>query len=545
MWFPCQAGNFIGNVETTSTVLEPAAPGRSMVIGGRSYPVVLPSIRDPRLHLAAVIITIHVLGQLGLGFDVSVPQILAAIVTAALIEVVWTFSRIKEIVWPASAMLTGSGVALILRVVGTERGDHWTWFGWYYFAGIAAFSLITKYTIKHRGTHVFNPSNVGLVLAFVVLGSTRVEPLDFWWHPLDAWMLLAYLVILIGGVLITRRLHLLAMAGAFWLTLATGLGVVAASGHCITASWSLTPVCDGRFWSIVMTSPEILIFLFFMITDPKTIPRGRSARVLFAMGIAVASTLLMAPQTTEFGAKVGLLAGLVLLTPLRWGFDRLMATVPGSDSGGLLAWLTSQQEGEPAPRLVFARGAAIGGLVILMATTIVAAGAPARAPAQASAVTAAPTVTVKVDPGTIPNVTSDVEVDALNTEVDVDDLAVTLAENLELEAMAVRDLDSGLLQLADGGRRLTEMIQRVDEAVATGEVAIPEYRFDTLHAVVIPAVGGQQATIGLQATGSVEWVTYDAGGLERERGVVPLDTTFVLSPVAGERWLVIEERPGG
>ncbi len=287
--------------------------------------MILPTLRDPRLHLAAVIISIHVLGQVALGFRVSVPQILVAILTAALIEVVITFVKVKQVVWPASAMLTGSGVALILRAVGTERGDHWTWFGWYYFAGVAAFSLATKYLIKYRGTHIFNPSNVGLVVAFVLLGSTRIEPLDFWWHPLDPWMALAYLVILVGGLLITRRLALLAMAATFWAALGVGLGVVAASGHCITASWSLTPVCDSRFWWVVMTSPEILIFLFFMITDPKTIPQGRTARVWFAVAIALASTLLMAPQTTEFGAKVGLLAGLVLLTPLRWVFDRLWA----------------------------------------------------------------------------------------------------------------------------------------------------------------------------------------------------------------------------
>ena len=62
--------------------------GRTLTFGGTSYPLVLPSIRDPRLHVAAVIITIHVLGQVGLHFRVSVPQILAAILTCAIIEVV-------------------------------------------------------------------------------------------------------------------------------------------------------------------------------------------------------------------------------------------------------------------------------------------------------------------------------------------------------------------------------------------------------------------------------------------------------------------------
>ena len=182
-------------------------------LGPRAYPVVLPSVRDPRLHLAAVIISIHVLGQTALGFRVSVPQILAAILTSAAIEVIWTLRRTGQLVWPASAMLTGSGVALIFRVLGTDRGNHWTWRGWYLFALVAAVSLLTKYVIRHRGSHVFNPSNVGLVLAFLILGSSRVEPLDFWWAPLNGWMTIAYAVILVGGLLITRRLRLLAAAG--------------------------------------------------------------------------------------------------------------------------------------------------------------------------------------------------------------------------------------------------------------------------------------------------------------------------------------------
>ncbi len=56
---------------------------------------------------------------------------------------------------------------------------------------MAGLSLLSKYVIRYRGNHVFNPSNIGLVLAFIVLGSTRVEPLDFWWGPFDVWLLAA------------------------------------------------------------------------------------------------------------------------------------------------------------------------------------------------------------------------------------------------------------------------------------------------------------------------------------------------------------------
>src|SRR6188472_4655649 len=109
---------------------------RSVTLRGATYPLILPNLRDPRLHVAAVIITVHVLGQLGLGFRVSVPQILAAILTCAILEIALTFRQTRAFVWPASAMLTGSGVALILRVVGTPANQPWFIDYWYVFAAV-------------------------------------------------------------------------------------------------------------------------------------------------------------------------------------------------------------------------------------------------------------------------------------------------------------------------------------------------------------------------------------------------------------------------
>ena len=347
----------------------PAKPaGRTVRIFGRSYPFVAPNIRDPRLHLAAVIISIHFLGQIALGFRVSVPQILVAILVCAVIEVGWTLHETGTLVWPASAMLTGSGVALILRLSDMQSNDHWTWRGWYVFALVAGLSLLTKYVIRYRGSHIFNPSNVGLVAAFLLLGSTRIEPLDFWWAPFDGWMVAAYLIILVGGLLITARLHLLGMSAAFWLTLAVGIGVLAASGHCMTARWSFEPVCGAHFWWVIVFSPEILIFLFFMITDPKTSPAGRVARVAFGIGVAMVCTLLIAPQTTEFAAKVALLSGLVVLCVARLFFERFLPAA-GSEFDRLGAFVAAaRQARRRIPRRPAARsrrGAIAGAAVVL------------------------------------------------------------------------------------------------------------------------------------------------------------------------------------
>ena len=59
----------------------------AVVIRGTPYPVVLPKLSDPRLHLAATIISLQVIGQIGFHFQLSIAQILVALVTCAVLEV--------------------------------------------------------------------------------------------------------------------------------------------------------------------------------------------------------------------------------------------------------------------------------------------------------------------------------------------------------------------------------------------------------------------------------------------------------------------------
>jgi hypothetical protein len=502
------------------------AAARTVKLGTRSYPLVLPSARDPRLHLAMVIVSIHVLGQTTLGFRVSVPQLLSAIVTCAVIEVVWVFRKSRQLVWPASAMLTGSGVALILRLVGMERGDHWSWRGWYLFAIVAGVSLLSKYLLRFRGGHVFNPSNLGLVLAFLVLGSNVVEPLDFWWAPLELWMGLAYLVILAGGLLVTGRLRLLPMALAFWVAFTGAIGLLAASGHCITVAWAVAPVCGRDFWWVIVTSPEVLIFLFFMITDPKTIPGRPPARVGFALCLAVLCTLLMAPQPTEFGAKVGLLAGLVLLTPVRSVFDR--ARLPALPV---------------APARLFAGGAALGSALVLLPAGIVAAGTPARARGQATPGIEALGIDLKIDRSSLPPVTLNREAAGLSGAArDPGALAVALAEDLAIEREAMLRADTSLLRAAADGERLLAMERKVQAAATAGRFEVTDHHFDALRLGIVFTDGPQGgATLGLEASGRVRQVTYDAARTELQRVEAPFRSRFVLRQGAGGRWVILGE----
>src|ERR671939_2116572 len=220
----------------------PAPGGRSLTVRGTPYPVLLPKLSDPRLHLAAVITSLQVLGQVAFDFRLSIAQILLSLGTCAVLEVAIAARAQHVLMWPASALLTGNGVAFILRVPGTEHGDWWSLRGWWIFVGTAAVSLLSKHVIRFRGRHLFNPSNFGLVLCFLVLGSDRAEPLDFWWGPMSAWMALALAIIVVGGLAILSRLRLLDLAVAFWAAFAAALGILAATGHSMTARWHLGPI---------------------------------------------------------------------------------------------------------------------------------------------------------------------------------------------------------------------------------------------------------------------------------------------------------------
>ena len=512
-------------------------------IRGRTVPVVLPNRRDARLHTAAVIISIHLIGMFALGFRVSIPQILSAIVAAAVIDAGITLAQSRRLVWPASGMLTGSGVALILRLVGQPSNDYWSWRGWWWFAGIAAASILTKFVIRWRGLHIFNPSNVGLVVAFLVFGKERIEPLDFWWAPLGFWMVLAYVVIIGGGTAITRRLHLLEMAVVFWVVLAMGLGVLAGSGHCMTASWSPGPVCDAEFWTALVTSPEILIFLFFMITDPRTIPTGRAARVVFSVAIALVATLLIAPQTIEFGAKVGLLASLALLSPLRWLFDRVLAGTREARGSGVRTLLATSAPAVARPMAQVGRGLVIGLCIAVVAVGIVVAGDPARVPASA-APPALPTV--EVDPAALPEVEIDESVDEIAfdvTPVVATELALELAENLAIEGRAILEANGGLFGFADAGVRLGEMQSRLDTALATDRRPVDTFRFEGLVLRVADEPGQAGAAFVFEGEGTVETTVYDPEGQPLETSTATFHQDFMLRQIAGERWLIVEVTP--
>ncbi len=433
----------------------------SLRIRGTHYPLVLPSVRDPRLHLAGVIVSLQVLGQVAFDFQLSIAQILVSLAVAGVLEVAITFRTQRVLMWPASALLTGNGVAFVLRVPGTEHGDWWSMNGWWIFAGTSAVALLSKYVVRVRGRHVFNPSNFGLVLCFLLFGAERADPLALWWGPLSPALVLALVLIVAGGFAILRRLHLVGIAVGFWVAFAAGIGVLAASGHTMTAAWHVGPIEGAEFWWLLVSSPEILVFLFFMITDPKTIPASATGRRVYAVGVGLLATLLIAPFTTEFATKVAILGALFCVCAARGAIE-----LAGSARlSGLALHL---------PRRRTLGAAALAGAVAYTGL-VVAAGVPARPDAQPARAAAGdlPEVTVVSSEGVA-------AIDGATARSIARDVVADL--RIEAEALRLRDPD----RAADGasGEWLATLWQQIRASDAA--VGAPAYAVEAMELSLRP-----------------------------------------------------------
>ena len=308
---------------TVASASVAAPPAPMFRLGSREIKVIKPSIRDVRLRLAAVIISLQVLGQTLLGFKISVAQILITIGVCALLEFGVVLWRDGLLAWPASGMLTGNSTAFIVRTTGTHHGDWWSLNGieWFIVAGVIG--LLSKYLIRIGGKHVFNPSNAGLVAILLVAGVTNVFPQYLWWGPLSAGVGLAFAVILFGAWWILRPVKMLRMAVAFWLTLAVLVAILAATGRCMVAVWHPGAVCGGNYWVDICTSPEVLIFVFFMMSDPVTAPKSQAGRMFYGVATAMIAVALLSFQPAEFGIKLAILASLIVTCAMVRSINRV------------------------------------------------------------------------------------------------------------------------------------------------------------------------------------------------------------------------------
>ncbi len=547
-----------------------SAKRRAVRLFGREYAVILPSLRDPRMHVAAVLVTLQVLGQTVLGFRLSVAQILICLATGALIEFGVAFFKDSALMWPASGLLTGNSTAFILRTPGTLHGQWWSTHGIWIFVGVVAISMASKYLIRWRGRHIFNPSNLGLVVAFVALGPKLTEPQDLWWIPPGPWLIVTYAVLVVGGLLIAWELRLLGLELAFMAGFAafTAVALALVPDHCMVASWHVAPMCGRELWQILVTSPELLVFGLFMIPDPRTVPDGPVARVAFGMMVAILAVLLIGPTTLEFWTKTALLASLVIACALRFALARFLFPLEARDRQRAgrrrLSWRLpvalvialllvgtlpvaadlSTHTPEPAAGLAdgstpslpptIGAGPAIGGWV---SSSAAAALPPPRGSGPASA-----SAQLWILPP-IPDVTIASNVVAFDQSVpkSATRMAHDAVLDLIIESEARRAHDLKLAETGATGDGLKEFTDVIRQDIASGKIIQKTYTFDKVSLnLFLPKFSSQASRlVGVTLTGTSTFITRDASGNVLSQSSTPYSKSWGIDTSANVSHQVI------
>lgn len=221
---------------------------------------------EPLVLLVCAQAAYVVLGISWLGFHLTWTDAACAVAAAVVSE--WAFKRNWRFV-PWSALAAGLGIAIFFRATNPL-----------YFALCAFLAIASKFIVRTPSGHVFNPSNFGIVVS--VLACSSVATIEFTqWG--DSWAVFA--LISAVSLAIALRAGVFGITGSFLVSYALLLVVLAGNRE------SLFSVHHYG-----LLSPSFVLFASFMITDPKTAPRGFVAGIVHGVSVALLFFTLEAAQ---------------------------------------------------------------------------------------------------------------------------------------------------------------------------------------------------------------------------------------------------------
>jgi enediyne biosynthesis protein E5 len=212
---------------------------------------------DPRLYQIAMLASLLVYGMGWLAFEITVARACLLLVTALGTQALGDRAEGRPANW-RSALISGLSLCLLLR---TNRAD-------LAFAA-AVITIGAKFVLRLRGKHIFNPTNGGIVAILLLTDRVWVSPGQ--WGSVAFF---AFLMACLGGVVVNRasRSDVTYAFIAFYCALLFGRSAYLGEPMAIPLHR--------------LESGALLLFTFFMISDPKTTPDSRAGRLLFAALVA-------------------------------------------------------------------------------------------------------------------------------------------------------------------------------------------------------------------------------------------------------------------
>ena len=264
---------------------------------------------DPRYLIAFLITLVLLAAQFRYHMFGGYERLVLALATCMATEALLSLFDRGKIVNLQSAYISGISLTLLIKPQG---GALWP------FALGGFLAIASKYVLRYRENHLWNPTNFAITI-LLLTAADRVSVLSHQFGNDVA----TNLVIWTFGLIIAARvgvLHITLTYLASFLVLGTLRAVLL--GQPVLPE--IAPI----------TGPMYQLFVFFMITDPRTVVKGRRKQIVVAVLIAIMETLIRyaadrgMPLPTAFSAAPAFLA-LATVGPIaKWIDLRFIAPRP-------------------------------------------------------------------------------------------------------------------------------------------------------------------------------------------------------------------------
>ena len=209
---------------------------------------------DPRLYQIATLAGLLTYGVWWLDLEVQLPIAVAILTSVLAAQLVCDCLVARRHFEPRSALISGLSLCLLLRTGSLDLA-----------MVTSVVAIVSKFTLRLRGKHMFNPTNFALVFMMLLTASVWVSPGQW-----GSEAIFGFLLASAGGLVVSRAARA-DVTCAFLVSYAALL-----VGRSLWLGEPLTIPLHR------LENGALVLFSFFMISDPKTTPDSRTGRVLFA-----------------------------------------------------------------------------------------------------------------------------------------------------------------------------------------------------------------------------------------------------------------------
>jgi len=263
------------DVDGAAAIVDPEVLSTSRVLGGHgrapgsrghAIPGVLGRLwrLDPRAYQIATLSGLLGYGVLWLEFDIDPLRVGVILLTAVVTQLAASAIAGRPQLDAKSALISGLSLCLLLRATEPALAEL-----------AAMIAVASKFVVRIRGKHVFNPTNFALVAMMLVTGAVWVSPGQW-----GSGAVFAFLLASAGGLVVNRAARA-DVTCAFLVSY--GALLVGRS------LWLGEPLAIPLHR---LENGTLVLFSFFMISDPRTTPDSRAGRVVFAGLVALGAYIV-------------------------------------------------------------------------------------------------------------------------------------------------------------------------------------------------------------------------------------------------------------